>query len=111
MPCTPIKALAVAALVAALAGTAGAQTLEGGPDPTMVHVRLGALWIKPTLALTNAGVDENVFNNPDAQAQSDFNVTVTPSADVWLRVGRTWVTGTFQEDVVWYRKFASERSS
>lgn len=104
--------VAAAALVAAAHTSAYAQTTtEGGPDPTMVHIRFGPLWIKPTLALTNAGVDENVFNDPDGQAQRDFTVTVTPATDAWLQVGRTWVTGTVQEDVIWYRQFASERSA
>ncbi len=66
----------------------------------------------PTLALTNAGVDTNVFNDADdANPQSDFTVTISPKTDLWMRLGRTWVQGVINEDIVWYRKFANQRSA
>ena len=68
--------------------------------------------MNPTLALTNAGVDTNVFNEPDQQApKRDFTVIVTPATDLWLRMGRTWFNGNVREDLVYYRKYASERSA
>lgn len=81
------------------------------PDLTAMRVRLGPLYLNPALALTNTGVDTNVFNAADTDApQSDFTMTVTPSTDLWLRMGRTWINGTLREDIFWYKKFASERS-
>jgi hypothetical protein len=38
-------------------------------------------------------------------------MTFSPTTDVWLRMGRTWLTGTVQVDWVYYNKFASERSA
>ena len=82
------------------------------PDPSSVRVRIGSLWLNPTLSLTNAGIDTNIFNDAEAdQPKRDFTLTVSPQTDVWLRMGRTWVMGNIKEDIVWYNKYASERSA
>ena len=49
-------------------------------DPSsQAKVRLGPLALSPAIALTNAGVDDNVFNDPsDASPKSDFTMTVEP---------------------------------
>ncbi len=97
--------------VALLPVAGGAQSLPAPPDPASVRVHIGPLLINPTLSLTNAGVDTNVFNEADSEKpQSDFTITATPASDLWLRVGRTWVGAVIKEDLVWYRKLASERS-
>ena len=93
------------------AGTAYGQ-IPTEPDPTTVRVRMGPLWLNPTLSLTNAGIDTNVFNEFEAdQPKRDFTLTVSPQTDLWLRMGRTWVMGNIKEDIVWYNKYASERSA
>jgi hypothetical protein len=77
-----------------------------------VHLRLGPLWIKPTLALTDAGIDTNVFNNAESDTpQEDFTLTFTPAARLWMGVGPTWFSGGITEDLVWYKKFSDERSA
>src|SRR5712691_6051352 len=92
---------------------ARAQTPEpGAPDPAKVRVQIGPLSLNPTFALTNAGIDTNVFYEPDQLApKRDFTMTVTPATDLWLRLGRTWLTGNIKEDLVYYNKYASERSA
>src|ERR1700722_8025393 len=95
-----------------------AQTTEPTTvDPTTTDpsatatVHFGQLALRPTLALTNLGVDTNVFYQPDQESpKSDFTATVTPATDLWLRLGRSWLTGTVKEDLVYYRRYASERS-
>ena len=82
------------------------------PDPANIRVRIGPLWLNPTLALTNAGIDTNIFNDADAdQPKRDFTLTVSPQSDVWLRMGRTWLMGNIREDIVWYHTYASERGA
>jgi len=78
--------------------------------PSNVRMRIGPLYINPTLSLTNAGKDTNVFND-SKDPQEDFTVTVSPGTDLWLRVGPTSVQGNIKEDIVWFQKFASERSA
>jgi hypothetical protein len=90
---------------------AAAQNIDE-PDPARVRVRLGPLWMNPTVALTNIGIDHNVFNEPEEQnPKSDFTFTLTPATDLWLRVGSTWVVGKITEDVNWYQKYSSERNA
>jgi hypothetical protein len=81
-------------------------------DPSAAAtVHFGRFALRPTLALTNLGVDTNVFYQPDQEGpKSDFTATVTPATDLWLRLGRSWLTGTVKEDLVYYRRYASERS-
>ena len=101
-----------AALVILLcAGTAYGQ-IPTEPNPANVRVQIGPLWLNPTLSLTNAGIDTNVFNDFEAdQPKRDFTLTVSPQTDLWLRMGRTWLLGNVKEDIVWFNKYASERSA
>ena len=58
-----------------------AQPMPAEPDPARVRWTFGPLLVNPRVALTNAGVDDNVFNEPDALGPvSDFTMTVTPAA-------------------------------
>lgn len=91
---------------------AAAAQSDGAPDPAKVRVRLGALWMNPSIGLTNLGVDDNVFNQAeDQQPKSDFTMTFTPRTDLWVRMGRSWLSGTIDEQLVWYQKYSSERST
>ena len=68
--------------------------------------------MNPTISLTNFGFDTNVFNETDGRdPKRDFTATVTPQADLWLRVGRSWLTGNLREDLVWYKRYSSERTA
>ncbi len=85
------------------------QTVDPSKD---AKVHLGPLALSPMLALTNAGVDTNVFNEPNQGApKSDFTLTVEPKTDFWLPIGRTWIIGNVTEDLVYYKKYANERSA
>jgi len=88
---------------------ASAQQNPGEP-PATVRMRLGPLFINPTFNLSNAGRDTNVFND-SKNPQEDFTVTISPGTDLWLRFGPTWIQGNIKEDIVWFQKFASERSA
>jgi hypothetical protein len=73
---------------------------QGAPNPAKVRVRLGPLSLNPTFAVTNIGIDNNVFYQPDQlRPKSDFTMTVTPATDLWLRLGRTWLTGNINGSV------------
>ena len=99
-------------LVSATASPSFAQTTDGGPDPDAIRVRLGPLMMNPRIGLTNFGVDDNVFNEAgDQNPKTDVTATVTPMADFWLRMGRSWLQSTVKEDMVWYQKYASERTA
>lgn len=93
------------------AGVLAQSSNPGAPPPT-VRVHAGPLFLNPTLALTNIGIDDNVFNDPESgNPQRDFTMTVMPAADLWLRFGPTWINGAVREDLIYYKEFASERSA
>jgi hypothetical protein len=105
--------LIAVALVIAGASEAIAQTpIDGGPDPGKVRVKVGPLWMNPTIAVNDLGTDTNVFNDPpDVSPKRDFTFTLAPQTEFWMRLGRTWVSGAIREDMVWYQKYATERSA
>jgi hypothetical protein len=106
------KTIVWLALSAALWSTAAFAQPVDSPEPGSVRMTLGPLFINPTIALTNVGVDNNVFNEPDQlNPKSDFTMTVTPASDFWLRFGSTWLTATVKENLVWYQEFSSERTA
>lgn len=104
-----MPAIAVlSACLCSMPAVAQTPSTEGGA-PARVH--WGAVYVNPTFAVTNIGVDTNVFNSNEAnRPQSDFTTTLTPGADAWLHVRRSIVTASVKEDLVYYRQFASERS-
>jgi hypothetical protein len=105
------KTLLFAAAALLAAALAGAQTAPGEPDPAQVRLRFGPIWASPALSLTNAGVDTNIFNEADVQhPKRDLTMTVTPQTSLWLRIGRTWLSGLIKEDIVWFKKYADQRS-
>jgi hypothetical protein len=94
---------------AAFAASAAAQSSTTDPLQN-ASLRFGSLGLTPALVLKGMGTDENVFNDPD-HPKSDFTFTLTPRADVvfapsFMRVSFTTVT-----DYVYYRRYASERST
>lgn len=100
--------VAVACLFAnpALAQVTPPTPLVDGQEP---RIQLRGFSATPTLSLTNIGVDTNVFNTP-ANPQSDFTMTLSPGVDVWLRLGRARLTARGRSDLVYFRRYASERS-
>ena len=74
--------------------------------PESVRMHLGPLFVNPTIALTNAGVDTNVFNEATQDSpKEDFTLTLAPATDAWLRMGRSWLNATVREDIVYYQKY------
>lgn len=83
-----------------------------GEPPTNVRIRVGPLFINPTIGVSNSGVDTNVFNEATSEGpKSDFTFTAVPAADLWLRLRRSWLTANIREDLVYYQKYASERAA
>jgi hypothetical protein len=106
--------LFLAAGLSLLLGSSAAAQPDpnGGPDPATVKVRLGPLWLNPTVDLTNMGIDTNVFNEAQQDhPKRDFTLTVVPKTLLWIRVGPSWINGEIDEQVVWYQQYVSERSS
>jgi hypothetical protein len=109
----PKTLLAVFVAIALLRGApAWAQESPGGPDPANVRVRIGPLMMNPTIAVSNIGIDHNVFNDPpDKVPKEDFTVTITPLTDLWIRLGATWLSASLNESINWFKTYSSERTA
>jgi len=89
-----------------------AQTEPPPPEPSRLRLRIGQLTINPTIGLTNIGLDQNVFNEPDyLNPKADFTFTVTPAVDLRYRLLRTQLIANVREDLVWYQTYSSERAA
>jgi hypothetical protein len=112
------KVIFIVAMAAGLAPIlAGAQTTTPTNDASNVddirknaRMHAGPFYITPALLLKEAGVDNNVFNQA-LDAKSDFTATVTPQADIAVTFARRGLLkATVGSDLVYYQKYASERS-
>jgi hypothetical protein len=96
--------------VALMAMTLRAEAQERRGDPVAeAPFRLGPAGVAPSVALSNLGVDGNVFNST-TDPQKDFTVTATPGARVWLRTERGLLSLEGRADLVYYATYTSERS-
>ena len=69
--------LALACLIQASVARAQ-MPQDANPEPDAeATMRFGPLALRPTIALSNAGVDTNVFNSSD-NAHGDFTMTFAP---------------------------------
>jgi Putative beta-barrel porin 2 len=94
-------------LGAILPAAALAQDADTPPPGTLV---LGPLHLTPTVRLTDAGVDNNVFNEA-VDPKSDFTFTVTPQADLAMRLRRLRLSYSTSVEYVYYQKYESERGT
>lgn len=100
-----LVACGVAALLAGAPARARAQT----PDDDRQAVRVGPFALKPRLAITNVGVDYNVFNER-VDPKRDFTFTAAPDVEVSVHPGRLRLAYTSGSELVYYREYTSERS-
>ena len=92
----------------ALAAPARAQSqVPEAVEAMPIHI--GPLGLRPTVSITNVGNDSNVFNDAD-HPQEDFTATVVPRLAARLRGGRLLLSYGSATDMVYFKKFTSERS-
>jgi hypothetical protein len=106
---TPVLLLVLCLLLGA-GRSADAQQTEA-PDPVAdAPVHFGIFGLSPRLAITDLGVDSNVFNSTDNPRQ-DFTFTATPSLKVLMRTGPGLLAVEGRVDFVYFAKYATERSA
>ena len=86
-----------------------AQTTVPVDPLESMPIRLGPIGFNPTLAITNFGIDDNIFNEAN-EPKRDFTMTVTPRLEARMRGGKMLVSGTVATGLVYYKKFDEERS-
>jgi hypothetical protein len=93
----------------ALLATAPVEAQISAPREA-AQIEFGTLALYPTLAIVDAGVDDNVFNDPFAP-QRDYTLTVTSRVLTVLRLGSNELLFQAGDDYVWFQEVASERSN
>jgi Putative beta-barrel porin 2 len=71
--------------------------------------RFGPIGLSPAIAITDVGVDSNIFNE-SGTPHEDFTATITPQLVARLRAGRVLLTAGNATGFVYYLDFADERS-
>ena len=85
-----------------------AQTQAPEAIETM-PIHFGPLGLRPSISITNVGNDSNVFNEAE-HPQEDFTATVVPRLVARVRGGRMTLSYGSAADMVYFKKFTSERS-
>jgi hypothetical protein len=101
-------ALALLAWIA-LAVSGFAQAPMPTDPASRARIRIGPFFLQPTISITDAGVDTNVFNSSD-QPEQDFTITIVPALLTGFAVGPARLTVVDRTEYVWYRRLSSERS-
>jgi hypothetical protein len=101
--------LALAALVLLLPAPGAAQTSGGAHPESDARLRIGPLFLTPTLAIKDVGTDSNVFNEA-SEPQEDWTATIAPAVRGGMRAGRALLTVSTAVDLVFYRRFKEQES-
>jgi hypothetical protein len=86
-----------------------AQTTSTTDPLEAMPIRFGQLGLSPTLAITNLGIDDNIFNDA-TDPKRDFTMTVTPRLQARLQTGKVLLSGAVATGLVYYQKYDDERS-
>jgi hypothetical protein len=95
-------------LLLLIATTARAQDIPADPSEN-ARFHFGVIRFTPFLALTDIGVDTNVYNEFEDPKQ-DFTMTMGPGADYWLRLGRARLEAKSDVTYTWFQTYSDQRS-
>lgn len=105
-----IAGLAIFAAAAVVASAETWKGLELGRRMADAPWHFGPFRIQPSLVISNAGVDSNVFYSPSDPVK-DYTVTAGPAATVYLPIHRRFVLSVQgSPQYVWYSKTEQERT-
>jgi Putative beta-barrel porin 2 len=80
-------------------------TVQAGGDPSKARFQAGPVAISPVIAVTNLGVDNNVFNTSSpVEPTSDLTATIGPALDAWVRLPRVRFSGRGVFNYAYFRE-------
>ena len=100
-----VAAILTVAVSLATPPVARAQDQDRPPG----QLRLGTLYLTPSLALQDLGVDTNVFNEAE-NPKTDFTTTLDFSLEALMRVRRLELQADGVADLVYFQTYTTERS-
>ncbi len=105
--------IAAFALFATFVGIASGETWRGLELERKWHDaawKFGPFRIQPSLVISNAGVDSNLFYSP-AEPIKDFTITAGPAATIYVPIHRKFALSVYgSPQYVWYSKTEQERT-
>jgi len=103
--------MAIALLIILLLMQAVPAAAQQPPDAVATApIRFGPLGLGPRMALTNVGIDTNVFNDAENPKQ-DFTLTASPGIELWLRAGPGLLTAEARLDIAYFATYSTETSA
>jgi hypothetical protein len=105
------SSLRVIALAAACLGIAVSHAhAQDEVDPAeTARFHFGPLWFTPSIAVTSLGTDDNVFNEA-VDPKKDTTAAIGPASDLWVRMGRSQLSGKLSGQYLYFQKFDNQRS-
>jgi len=105
-----LRAVALASVFISLAGVVSAQDGSVPKDPAeSARFQWSALRFTPSIALSNVGVDSNVFNTTDDPRQ-DTTAALGPAVNLWLNVGPARLSGKASGQYLYFKTYDSQRA-
>ncbi len=86
-----------------------AQAQEQNDPAEAARFRIGVLRFTPSIALSNVGVDTNVFNDAD-NARQDTTAAVGPAIDLWLKTGPARLSGRASGQYLYFKRYENQRA-
>ena len=77
--------------------------------PEVARYYVGPFTISPTLVIRELGIDTNVFDDHE-NPKRDYVLSLSPTVDIFGKLGLLQAALTSSTDFTWYAKYASERS-
>jgi hypothetical protein len=96
--------------LAALGAVAPMARAQSTDPVDSARIQFGPFGLTPSIALTDLGIDTNVFNQVD-DPKRDFTFTVAPQLNTWFRAGRSRTEVVTRTDFVYFHEYTSERSA
>jgi hypothetical protein len=103
-----LRLAAFVCLVLAAAGT-HASAQDPGETPEGGRFRLGPLRFTPSIAITNVGVDDNVFNE-DLDPKRDTTAALGPAVNLWMNLGRARLSGKASGQYLYFSQYQNQRA-
>jgi Putative beta-barrel porin 2 len=105
-----VRTLVLVLAFASFTGLASAQESSAPADPSeSARFQWGPLRFTPSLALSNMGVDTNVFNAAD-DPKRDTTAAVGPAANLWMHLGRARMTGKASGQYLYFKTYDNQRA-
>jgi Putative beta-barrel porin 2 len=102
--------LALIAIATLLVSPTTALMAQDTSDPSeTARFRFGPLRFTPSVALTNIGVDNNVFNEVQ-DPKRDTTTAIGPAVTLWMKMGPSRLSGKASTQYLYYKDYDNQRS-